>query len=78
MKKIKPSRLVLVFSENAQVMYQLPALDSEGNIRHFEKPLFLTCMMFVAMLLALPIYYIQQVTNRAVVVAVEAVVLMVV
>lgn len=49
-----------LYTENAQVMYQLPALDSEGTVRHFEKPLFLTCMMFVAMMFALPIYYIQQ------------------
>lgn len=43
------------------MLYQMTATDSEGEERHFEKPLFLTFVMFVAMACALPIYYVQQV-----------------
>ena len=46
------------------MLYQLPALDSQGDVRLFEKPLFLVFLMFVAMAAALPIYYIQQVWAR--------------
>lgn len=44
-----------------QVLYQLSAEDSNGDVRHFEKPLFLTFVMFVAMACAIPIYCLQQV-----------------
>ncbi|CAN0274687.1 unnamed protein product, partial [Hapterophycus canaliculatus] len=43
------------------MLYQMTSTDVEGDERHFEKPLFLTFVMFVAMACALPIYYVQQV-----------------
>ncbi|CAN0427748.1 unnamed protein product, partial [Ascophyllum nodosum] len=43
-----------------KLLYQMVAKDSEGNVRHFEKPLFLTFIMFIAMACALPCYWVQQ------------------
>lgn len=43
------------------MLYQMTSTDIKGEERHFEKPLFLTFVMFVAMACALPIYYVQQV-----------------
>ncbi|CBN75227.1 conserved unknown protein [Ectocarpus siliculosus] len=43
-----------------KMLYQMSSTDVAGNERHFEKPLFLTFIMFVAMSAALPIYYVQQ------------------
>ncbi|CAM9637985.1 unnamed protein product [Discosporangium mesarthrocarpum] len=43
-----------------KLLYQLTAVDSTGNVSHFEKPLFLTWIMFLAMAFALPVYYAQQ------------------
>ncbi|CAB1116147.1 unnamed protein product [Ectocarpus sp. CCAP 1310/34] len=43
-----------------KMLYQMSSTDIAGNERHFEKPLFLTFIMFVAMSAALPIYYVQQ------------------
>ncbi len=47
-----------------QMLYQMSSTDSTGKERHFEKPLFLTLLMFMAMAFALPIYYVQQVGLR--------------
>ena len=44
-----------------QMLYQMSSTDSKGEERHFEKPLFLTFLMFLAMACALPIYFVQQV-----------------
>lgn len=49
--------------KHPQVLYQLSAVDSNGVVRHFEKPLFLTLLMFLAMACALPIYSIMQVSQ---------------
>ncbi len=38
--------------------------DSHGNAQRFEKPLFQTLMMFVAMCLAIPMHYGYQFYRR--------------
>eukprot|EP00752_Nemacystus_decipiens_P007702 g6885.t1 len=43
-----------------KMLYQMTSIDSKGQERHFEKPLFLTLLMFLAMAFALPIYFVQQ------------------
>ncbi|CAM9640823.1 unnamed protein product [Pylaiella littoralis] len=43
-----------------KMLYQMSSKDLEGQERRFEKPLFLTFIMFVAMAGALPIYFVQQ------------------
>lgn len=50
--------------QRTQVLYQLSAKDSNGDVRHFEKPLFLTFIMFVAMACAMPVYCLQQVQKN--------------
>jgi hypothetical protein len=39
------------------VVFGLQAESSDGTIRYFEKPLFLTFLMFLAMTLAFPVYW---------------------
>ncbi|CAM9386403.1 unnamed protein product, partial [Choristocarpus tenellus] len=43
-----------------KLLYQLTSTGIDGNVSHFEKPLFLTWIMFLAMACALPIYFVQQ------------------
>ncbi|MCZ6902554.1 MAG: hypothetical protein O7C62_08730, partial [Rickettsia endosymbiont of Ixodes persulcatus] len=47
-----------------KIMYGLEAVGTTGNVQRFEKPLFMTFAMFVAMSLALPIYGIVQWNRR--------------
>ncbi|KAG5178524.1 hypothetical protein JKP88DRAFT_269098 [Tribonema minus] len=43
-----------------KLLYQQSAVDSTGAISHFEKPMLLTFIMFVAMAFALPCFMVQQ------------------
>lgn len=50
-------------SAAAKLLYQVRSQGVDGDERSFEKPLFLTFVMFLAMLFALPAFWILEVTE---------------
>jgi len=43
-----------------KIIYGLESIGLSGGVQKFEKPLFTTWVMFVAMMIALPIHFVQQ------------------
>ena len=49
---------------SSKIMYGIQGIDTFGEMKHFQKPLMQTFLMFIAMVIALPIHHIFMTTKE--------------